>query len=315
MQMIRLRENQVISFFLEGVPTGVVVETTCPCFGERALPCLSLSLVHALYALLKKLGSYIHLRHHRTPAVQSFLHNIFPITPASTYQMVTSKTLICTIHSCRILSLINKLFRIKPVVVLYRCNRARKTQQYYTRVLITNNPTLMKPKTKKPSNILLDDDMVAHVGGFGLAQFLGTNSKEQGASGIRGTIGYAPPVYGIGSEMTSSGDVCSFKILLLEVMTGKRPTDGIFNKGITLHKFVDMALSANASDVIDDDLLKFLQEDAIARKYTLADANKIEECLSSTVKLGESCSMESPQQQMNIKNVAHKLQHIMNMLQ
>ncbi|XP_042755505.1 probable LRR receptor-like serine/threonine-protein kinase At3g47570 [Lactuca sativa] len=41
----------------------------------------------------------------------------------------------------------------------------------------------------KPSNILLDDDMVAHVGDFGLARFLGTNSNQKSTSGIRGTIG------------------------------------------------------------------------------------------------------------------------------
>ncbi|CAH1438684.1 unnamed protein product [Lactuca virosa] len=127
----------------------------------------------------------------------------------------------------------------------------------------------------KPSNILLDDDMVAHVGDFGLARFLGTNSNKKGISGIRGTIEYAPPEYGIGSEMTSSGDVYNFRILLLEVMTGKTPTDGIFNKGLTLHKFADVALSAYVTDVIDDDdLLKFLQEDVIARKYTLAMQRK-----------------------------------------
>nr|KAJ0222818.1 hypothetical protein LSAT_V11C200094770 [Lactuca sativa] len=163
----------------------------------------------------------------------------------------------------------------------------------------------------KPSNILLDDDMVAHVGDFGLARFLETNSNKKGTSGIRGTIGYALPEYGIESEMTSSGDVHSFRKLLLEVMTGKRPKDAIFNEGLTLRKFADMALSANVTDVIDDDLLKFLQEDEIY----ISNAKKIEEYLSSTVKLGVSCSMESPQQQMNIKNVAHKLQHIMNILQ
>ncbi|CAH1438705.1 unnamed protein product [Lactuca virosa] len=156
----------------------------------------------------------------------------------------------------------------------------------------------------KPSNILLDDDMVAHVGDFGLARFLGTNSNQNSTSGIRGTIGYAPPKYGVGSEMTSSGDVYGFGILLLEVMTGKRPTDNIFNEGLTLHKFAYMALPNHVTDVIDDDLLKFLQEDAIP---IIADVKKIEECLASTVKLGVSCSVDSPTQRMNIGNVVHEL--------
>ena len=46
----------------------------------------------------------------------------------------------------------------------------------------------------KPSNILFDCEMVAHVGDFGLAKFLLrlTNPKESSSIGIRGTIGYTP---------------------------------------------------------------------------------------------------------------------------
>ncbi|CAH1438581.1 unnamed protein product [Lactuca virosa] len=167
----------------------------------------------------------------------------------------------------------------------------------------------------KPSNILLDDDMVAHVGDFGLARFLGTNSNHNSTSGIRGTIGYAPPEYGVGSEMTSSGDVYSFGILLLEVMTGKRPTDDIFNEDLNLHKFADMALPDHVTDVIDDGLLDILQEDAIATQHTLAYANKIEDCLASTIKIGVSCSVDSPPRRMDIENVVHELQRILEKLQ
>ncbi|KAK9691116.1 hypothetical protein RND81_09G176700 [Saponaria officinalis] len=54
----------------------------------------------------------------------------------------------------------------------------------------------------KPSNILLDNDMVSHVGDFGLARFLTQprHPNQSSTIGIMGTIGYAPPEYGLGSE-------------------------------------------------------------------------------------------------------------------
>ncbi|GKF23116.1 kinase-like domain-containing protein [Tanacetum coccineum] len=115
------------------------------------------------------------------------------------------------------------------------------------------------------------------------------------------------PEYGLGRERTSCGDVYSFGILLLEVMTGKMPTDDMFNDGLSLHKFAYMALPDHVINVIDND--------AIVLQSTEANAIKVEECMTATIKIGVSCSLDSPSQRMKIEIVVNELQRILNVLQ
>ncbi|PIA45335.1 hypothetical protein AQUCO_01700699v1, partial [Aquilegia coerulea] len=102
----------------------------------------------------------------------------------------------------------------------------------------------------KSSNVLLDHDMVAYVGDFGLAKILpkamnNVDGSRTNSIAVRGTIGYIPPEYGMGSEVSTQGDIYSYGILVLEMFTGKRPTDEMFKDGLTLHDFSEVALTRN----------------------------------------------------------------------
>ncbi|MFS7965574.1 putative protein kinase RLK-Pelle-LRR-XII-1 family [Helianthus anomalus] len=84
----------------------------------------------------------------------------------------------------------------------------------------------------KPSNILLDADMVAHVGDF---------------------------EYGLGNEVSTSGDMYSYGILLLEMLTGKKPVDPMFEGQLGLHSYARIALADGCVLQIVDPVL--LSED------------------------------------------------------
>ncbi|CAN1744603.1 Receptor kinase-like protein Xa21 [Linum perenne] len=121
----------------------------------------------------------------------------------------------------------------------------------------------------KPSNILLDVNMVGHIGDFGLAKFLPevaagppTTDIANSSIGVRGTVGYSAPEYGMGSEVSRSGDVYSYGILLLEMFTGRRPTDEMFRDGLNLHNFIAEGLPDKAAEIMDPVLLMEMQENS-----------------------------------------------------
>ncbi|CAN1143760.1 Probable LRR receptor-like serine/threonine-protein kinase At3g47570 [Linum perenne] len=161
----------------------------------------------------------------------------------------------------------------------------------------------------KPSNVLLDEDMVAHVGDFGLARFLSTVANPSSSTiGIKGTIGYAPPEYGMGNEVSIQGDIYSYGILQLELFTGRRPTDETFKDGLSLHNVVKSAMSKQRTyEVVDPVLLDELLRKLTTHHSSSEEARKdLEELMSSILEIGVACSSDIPEARVSMSEVLSK---------
>ncbi|RCV29721.1 hypothetical protein SETIT_6G035000v2 [Setaria italica] len=162
----------------------------------------------------------------------------------------------------------------------------------------------------KPSNILLDNDMVAHVGDFGLARFVHqdqTNPSDisSGWATRRGTIGYAPPEYGLGNEVSIYGDMYSFGVLLLEIFTGKRPTDSDFVQDLNLHRYVQIALQ-------DEQVTSVVQDPELEGRTSSSSSTReiIVACVTSILHIGILCSKELPIDRLLIGDALRALHRI-----
>ncbi|XP_014517209.2 putative receptor-like protein kinase At3g47110 [Vigna radiata var. radiata] len=176
----------------------------------------------------------------------------------------------------------------------------------------------------KPANVLLDENMTAHVVDFGLARFLYQNPSEKQSStlGLKGSIGYIAPEYGFGSKASTEGDVYSFGILLLEMFTGKRPTDEMFKEGLSLNKFV--------SSMDENEVVKVAADRRLIEDYEYStqssnsddhssgfDSNtrwlhKAEECIADVIRVGLSCTVDQPKERWNMRKALSKLQATKN---
>ncbi|KAK2988248.1 hypothetical protein RJ640_000009, partial [Escallonia rubra] len=99
--------------------------------------------------------------------------------------------------------------------------------------------------------------------------------------------------YGLEGSVSTSCDVYSYGIMLMETFTRKKPTDEMFAGQMTLKCWVKESLPSAVIQILDRSLLRKGSENSLAEV----------DGVSSILKLALDCAAESPEQRINMKDV------------
>ncbi|KAL6911574.1 hypothetical protein ACP4OV_000379 [Aristida adscensionis] len=154
------------------------------------------------------------------------------------------------------------------------------------------NPRIVH-RDVKSKNILLDQDYVAHIADFGIAKSLNV-SKTHTSTYVMGTIGYIDPEYARTSRLNEKSDVYSYGIVLLELLTGKKPVDDECN----LHHLI-------LSKVTDNTVMEMVDPDITDTCKDLGEVKKV-------FQLALLCSKRQPSDRPTMHEVVRVLDSIIS---
>ncbi|KAF8685359.1 hypothetical protein HU200_043983 [Digitaria exilis] len=121
----------------------------------------------------------------------------------------------------------------------------------------------------KSSNILLDKDFKARVADFGLSRLI-LSSKTHVTTELVGTLGYIPPEYGQGFVATLRGDIYSFGVVLLELLTGLRPIPVLSTSKELVPWVLEMRSQGRQIEVLDPTLRGIGHEEQMLKVLEVA---------------------------------------------
>ncbi|CAD6226143.1 unnamed protein product [Miscanthus lutarioriparius] len=90
-------------------------------------------------------------------------------------------------------------------------------------------------------NVFLDSHYNALLGEVEISKLLDPSKGTASISTVAGSFGYIPPEYAYTMQVTVPGNVYSYGVVLLEILTSKLPVDEVFDEGVDLVKWVHAA--------------------------------------------------------------------------
>ncbi|KAH9806055.1 putative receptor-like serine/threonine-protein kinase [Citrus sinensis] len=121
----------------------------------------------------------------------------------------------------------------------------------------------------KASNVLLGPDFEPQITDFGLAKWLPNKCTHHAAIPIEGTFGYLAPEYFMHGIIDEKTDVFAFGVLLLEIITGRKPVDSSRQNLVLWAK--PLMESGNLTELVDPSLEGEYDTDQMHRLVLIAD--------------------------------------------
>lgn len=119
-----------------------------------------------------------------------------------------------------------------------------------------------------PQNVLFDADFEAHLSDFGLEKLTMVNVEPSSSLTTVGTIGYVAPEVSLTGQVTKETDVYSFGIVLLEILTGRKPV--MFPQDENIVKWVKKQLqSGQIAELLEPGLLDLDPESSEWEEFLL----------------------------------------------
>lgn len=120
------------------------------------------------------------------------------------------------------------------------------------------------------SNVLLDNRLTAKVSDFGASRGIAIDQSGV-TTGVQGTHGYMDPEYFHTRRLTDKSDVYSYGVMLVELLTRKKPSMYMSPEGVSLVAHFAMLLNQDKLDeILDKQVMKEEGEDEAKQVAAIA---------------------------------------------
>jgi len=152
----------------------------------------------------------------------------------------------------------------------------------------------------RASNVLLDDEFQAHLIGVGLSKFVPWEVIQERTVMAGGTNGYLAPEFVYRNELTTKSDIYSFGVLLLEIVTGRRPAQAVDSVGW-------QSIFEWATPIVQTHRYSELLDPVISNSSSVIPEAGV---IQKVVDLVYSCTENVPSVRPRMSHVVHQLQQL-----